>query len=226
MAAALTARVRGARDGCSNDNSSRFGKFTKMVVESQHGSVTSGNVETLLLESVRVAFQNEGERNFHVFYQLLRGLRDESKRASLKLPAGGLEGFRIVSQSGCDAIEGVDDAEAFGMTTAAFSSFGSPSARGPHGTASRVCPTASSCLHQRSPPPVWLPQASARTRPSTQPCCGCWRACCTWATSPSPTATTTAARTRGPWGAARAAVRWVAAAGGSAPRRASSRATW
>jgi myosin protein heavy chain/myosin heavy chain 6/7 len=55
-----------------NDNSSRFGKFIRIHFGST-GKLSSGDIETYLLEKSRVIFQLQGERSYHVFYQILSG---------------------------------------------------------------------------------------------------------------------------------------------------------
>lgn len=59
-----------------NDNSSRFGKFIELGF-SRSGQLLGAKVQTYLLEKVRLAFHAAGERNYHIFYQLLRGCSDE-----------------------------------------------------------------------------------------------------------------------------------------------------
>ena len=59
-----------------NDNSSRFGKFIELGF-SRAGHLLGAKVQTYLLEKVRLAFHAAGERNYHIFYQLLRGCKDE-----------------------------------------------------------------------------------------------------------------------------------------------------
>ena len=68
-----------------NNNSSRFGKFIKILIYAK-GNITGAKTASYLLEKSRVAIVAEGERNYHVFYHLVEGAPPQ--RAQLNLTAG------------------------------------------------------------------------------------------------------------------------------------------
>jgi len=57
------------------DNSSRFGKFTKIWFSD--GKIIGAEFEHYLLEKARLVDQGQGERNYHIFYFLIRGATEE-----------------------------------------------------------------------------------------------------------------------------------------------------
>ncbi|KAL1406362.1 class II myosin [Vanrija albida] len=89
-----------------NNNSSRFGKFIRIFL-APNGSIAGANIDWYLLEKSRVTTRAQGERSFHVFYQLLQGAK-ESGLAEPLLLEGGAEKYKVLNQTRL-LLDGVDD---------------------------------------------------------------------------------------------------------------------
>jgi len=100
-----------------NGNSSRFGKWTVVHFDGQ-GHITGGRIENYLLEKSRVAIQTNGERNFHVFYELVKGAEDDRK-VNCRLPKS-CNALKYLTGGKCVDVEGIDDKEAFSELQDAF----------------------------------------------------------------------------------------------------------
>lgn len=101
-----------------NSNSSRFGKFIRIEF-SPSGHISGASIEWYLLEKSRVITQSKDERNYHIFYQFLKGASAELKK-KLSIDAAAVpHDFKYLADS-TDTIAGLDDAEQFKLLTEAF----------------------------------------------------------------------------------------------------------
>ena len=92
-----------------NDNSSRFGKFIELQFK-QTGSLIGAVVDTYLLEKIRLVHQSPGERNFHIFYEMLAAVNADEREAYF-LNDLTVQDFKLTNQSGTyDRRDGVNDA--------------------------------------------------------------------------------------------------------------------
>ena len=108
-----------------NDNSSRFGKFLEMQF-TRTGRLVGTRIETYLLEKVRVVAQSPGERNYHVFYELLSGglSPDDAKRLRLQ-PDAAPHHFRLLGGGGTHGRrDGVLDQDTFRQLRRAMATMG------------------------------------------------------------------------------------------------------
>uniref|UniRef100_A0A8C7KY44 Osteoclast-stimulating factor 1 n=1 Tax=Oncorhynchus kisutch TaxID=8019 RepID=A0A8C7KY44_ONCKI len=107
-----------------NNNSSRFGKYFEIQF-SRGGEPDGGKISNFLLEKSRVVSQNENERNFHVYYQLIEGANPQQKEAlGIMTP----DYYYYLNQSGTYKVDGTNDSKDFQETMEAMNVIGIPEA--------------------------------------------------------------------------------------------------
>lgn len=104
-----------------NNNSSRFGKFIRIEF-TRNGSIAGAFIDWYLLEKSRVVRINSHERNYHIFYQLLKGA-DRKLKQEFLLEGLDVEDFAY-TRDGHDTITGVSDHEEWESLTEAFGVMG------------------------------------------------------------------------------------------------------
>ncbi|KAK5991073.1 Myosin type-2 heavy chain 1 [Cladobotryum mycophilum] len=104
-----------------NNNSSRFGKFIRIEF-SRDGAITGAFIDWYLLEKSRVVRVNAQERNYHIFYQLLKGA-DAKLRRELLLEGRDTSDFAY-TRNGHDSVVGVSDQEEWDALMEAFDVIG------------------------------------------------------------------------------------------------------
>ncbi len=87
MASSILLEAMGNAKTARNDNSSRFGKLFKICFSPDGSQLLGASVEAYLLELARVTGQAQGERNFHIFYQMCAGATAEEKNMYKIQPA-------------------------------------------------------------------------------------------------------------------------------------------
>jgi myosin-5 len=108
-----------------NDNSSRFGKYIKLQFNKRL-RIVGASLTTYLLEKARIVNQAADERNYHIFYEMIKGATQTQKK-SWVLPEMTSIGF--MNQSGCydKRKRGPDDDDiGFELTRSAMSTMGMP----------------------------------------------------------------------------------------------------
>ncbi|XP_053561574.1 unconventional myosin-VIIa [Bombina bombina] len=92
-----------------NDNSSRFGKYIDIHFNKK-GAIEGARIEQYLLEKSRVCRQATDERNYHVFYCMLKGMPPEQKK---KLGLGIATDYNYLCMGKCTTCDGRDDSKEY-----------------------------------------------------------------------------------------------------------------
>ncbi|XP_051666540.1 unconventional myosin-If [Manacus candei] len=103
-----------------NNNSSRFGKYFEIQF-SRGGEPDGGKISNFLLEKSRVVSQNECERNFHIYYQLIEGASQEQRQ---NLGIMSPDYYYYLNQTDTYQVEGTDDRSDFHETMNAMQVIG------------------------------------------------------------------------------------------------------
>ena len=87
-----------------NNNSSRFGKHFDIQFD-EKGSILGAFTSSYLLEKPRITEHMKGERNYHIFYEVCAGLKDDQDMA---LGQGPSSFWYLAQVRGCSIIRVYD----------------------------------------------------------------------------------------------------------------------
>ena len=110
-----------------NDNSSRFGKYFIMYVDKNDKHIKGAEIKNYLLEKSRVITQAKTERNYHVFYGILRFMAPDKLKQYGYCNQGDkvdMTQFNYLKKSECFIWETINDKEFFDDTNNSFNSLG------------------------------------------------------------------------------------------------------
>ena len=89
-----------------NDNSSRFGKLVLLLIQKENRKIKGAVTTNYLLEKSRITAQAIGERNYHIFYLLLKGA---SKEMLSSLELEDMKKYDYLKKSNCFHVPTIND---------------------------------------------------------------------------------------------------------------------
>ena len=104
-----------------NNNSSRFGKWMAIRFDEKY-KLLGANVINYLLEKSRITEQGKGERNYHIFYSLVKSSAKYpyTKRLGLSTDC---KKYPVLFGGGCDTVSTINDEQEFDDVINAFKIF-------------------------------------------------------------------------------------------------------
>ena len=111
-----------------NDNSSRFGKYVRLIIGKKKAlgavcGVQGATITSYLLEKSRVIDQSINERNFHIFYFMLAGLSQKQKIRYF-LDKYTPETLNYLKNSQCYKVQNIDDFKEYKVVENSFLELG------------------------------------------------------------------------------------------------------
>ena len=83
-----------------NNNSSRFGKWMVVYFNKKNMQICGSNIVNYLLEQSRIVSQNPGERNYHIFYQLIHCGNIPEHQEHVPWDLGQPQDYMVLSRGG------------------------------------------------------------------------------------------------------------------------------
>lgn len=109
-----------------NDNSSRFGKFVEIQF-TRMGRLVGATIDVYLLEKVRLVTQSLGERNYHIFYEILSGaMGAQELRNYFIASTATADDFKMTASGTYGRRDGVSDKETYRALRAAMNTMKFP----------------------------------------------------------------------------------------------------
>ncbi|KRX01847.1 P-loop containing nucleoside triphosphate hydrolase [Pseudocohnilembus persalinus] len=100
-----------------NDNSSRFGKYVRIWIDRTSKKIQGASINKYLLEKTRITTVAAGERNYHIFYHMIKGKNQEELN---KYYLSNDPSIYKYLDSDCVNVAGVRDKELYEQVQASF----------------------------------------------------------------------------------------------------------